>query len=60
MYIYPADWKKYGRRAGSIRNIEMAQNAEALLAVWDGISSGTRHMIKEAEKRGLPVYIYYA
>jgi hypothetical protein len=54
---YPADWKKYGRAAGYIRNKEMAQNAHALLAFWDGRSKGTRSMIKLAEVYLLEVVV---
>ncbi len=31
----------------------MSENAEALLAIWDGKSRGTRSMIELARKRGL-------
>lgn len=54
---YPADWKKHGRAAGPIRNAEMAENAEALLAIWDGKSRGTGNMIFNAKKRGLAVHV---
>lgn len=54
----PADWDTYGRRmAGRQRNLEMAMYADALIAVWDGHSSGTRHMIQTARRRGLKVYV---
>jgi hypothetical protein len=43
---YPADWKKYGKKAGFVRNAEMARYADALIAFWDGKSKGTEHMIK--------------
>lgn len=33
---YPADWGAHGRQAGCLRNIKMANEAEALVAVWDG------------------------
>jgi hypothetical protein len=55
---YPADWNLYGKKAGILRNIEMAKNADALIAIWDGVSRGTRHMIEEATNRGLKVYVY--
>lgn len=55
--IFPADWAKYGRRAGPIRNREMAEYADALLAYWDGKSRGTKNMIEEARARGLKVSI---
>lgn len=50
---YPADWAKYGRSAGMKRNWEMAENADALLAIWDGQSVGTAHMIRIAREKGL-------
>jgi hypothetical protein len=56
-----ADWDGYGPAAGAIRNTEMAEYADALIALWDGKSPGTRHMIKTAKKLNLKVYyeIYY-
>ena len=53
----PADWKKYGKSAGYKRNEEMANNAEALVAFWDGKSSGTKHMIDIAKRKKLKVTI---
>ena len=50
---FPAEWNKHGKRAGPLRNVEMAKYADALIAVWDGESPGTKHMIAEAERRGL-------
>lgn len=55
--LYPADWKKYGKSAGYRRNIEMAKNADRLVAFWDGESRGTKHMIDISEKEELEVYI---
>ena len=55
----PAEWDKHGRSAGPIRNGEMAELADALVAVWDGESVGTRDMIRKANKRNIPVYIHY-
>lgn len=57
LQVYPADWRTHGRAAGPIRNEEMARNADALIALWDGESPGTRHMIETARAAGLPVYI---
>lgn len=54
---FPADWERYGKSAGYIRNTEMAKNADALAAFWDGRSLGTRHMIEIARARGLKVRI---
>lgn len=42
---YPADWDRYGKSAGYKRNVQMAENADMLIAFWDGKSKGTKHMI---------------
>jgi hypothetical protein len=55
---FPANWNEYGKSAGYRRNVEMSENAEALLAIWDGESKGTKHMIDIAKKKELLVYIY--
>lgn len=55
---YPANWDDYGRKAGMIRNKEMAKYADALVAIWDGSSSGTKHMIEYMKKLNKPTYIY--
>ena len=34
----PADWNKYGKRAGYIRNEEMLKKADALIAFWNNKS----------------------
>lgn len=52
---FPAEWDKYGKAAGHIRNARMAANADALIAFWDGMSSGTRNMIDFAMIRRLAV-----
>ncbi len=55
---YPADWDRYGKSAGYRRNEVMAKNADALIAVWDGSSKGTVHMIELAKENGLKVYVH--
>lgn len=54
---FPADWKTHGKRAGYLRNAEMADYADALVAIWDGESRGTKHMIDLATKKGLRVIV---
>lgn len=54
---FPADWDRHGRAAGPIRNRQMAQYADALIAIWDGKSRGTKNMIDEMNKCGKPVLI---
>jgi hypothetical protein len=54
---FPAQWKKYGRRAGYNRNLLMAQNAEALVAFWDNQSKGTKMMIDIAKEYKLKIKV---
>lgn len=55
---FPADWNgKYGKNAGMIRNNQMADYAEALIALWDGKSRGTLQMIQRAKLLKLPTYV---
>lgn len=42
--FYP-DWDRYGNSAGMIRNHEMGDYADYLVAFWDGKSRGTKDMI---------------
>lgn len=49
----PADWKRYGKAAGMIRNKAMAEDATHVILFWDGISSGTRNMAELAKKMNL-------
>lgn len=55
--IYSAKWDEHGRAAGPIRNIEMANAADALVAFWDGVSRGTGHMIDAMRERGKEIHI---
>lgn len=54
---HPADWKAHGKSAGYVRNKEMAEVADALIAFWDGVSRGTKNMINLAKSKGLKVAI---
>ena len=54
---YPANWSTYGKTAGYLRNEQMALNADALVAFWDGHSKGTQHMIHLAQTHNLKTRI---
>jgi len=56
-YEMPANWDKFGKRAGFMRNEEMAEVSDGLLAFWDGQSKGTAHMIQYMNKLKKPVHI---
>lgn len=54
---FPADWNGLGKRAGYVRNVDMAEYSDMLIAFWDYESKGTKHMINIAFKRNLITYI---
>jgi predicted Rossmann fold nucleotide-binding protein DprA/Smf involved in DNA uptake len=54
---FPADWTKFGKSAGFLRNKQMAEYSDALIAFWNGNSSGTKHMINLATEFGLMVRV---
>jgi glycerophosphoryl diester phosphodiesterase len=56
--MFPAKWDQFGKSAGYRRNAEMAEYADALIAVWDGKSRGTKHMIDVATRKGLQVFVF--
>lgn len=61
---FPADWVKFGKSTGFIRNNQMLEfiqepNCEgAVLAFWDGKSHGTKHTITTAKKQGVETVVY--
>ncbi len=51
------DWKKYGRKAGIIRNFEIIKSSAKLVAFWNGRSKGTKHVIVAARQIGKQVRV---
>lgn len=49
---FNAEWDIYGRAAGTIRNHQMGDYADYLVAFWDGKSSGTKDMINYMQQLG--------
>lgn len=60
---FPAQWNKYGKKAGYVRNKIMADYAAksdmcgVLIAFWDGESRGTKMMIDMAKKNNLKIFV---
>jgi hypothetical protein len=52
---FAAEWKKYGRKAGAIRNVQMLRDAVPDLVVAFPGGVGTQHMIGIARKAGVRV-----
>jgi hypothetical protein len=55
--IFYADWNRYGRSAGFKRNEDIINNADMVIAFWDGKSPGTKHSISLANKFKIPLRI---
>lgn len=50
---FPANWIKFKKGAGHIRNGEMAEYGDCLIAFYDGKSTGTKNMLEQAYKKKL-------
>jgi hypothetical protein len=55
---FPAEWDRFGKKAGYIRNEEMAEYADSLILFWDGKSRGSKHMLDLAEENELNIRIF--
>lgn len=55
---YLPEYSRYGRAAPLKRNITIIENADLVLAFWDGTSHGTKFVIDNCEKRNIPIKIY--
>ncbi len=59
---YPAQWKKYGKKAGPIRNQTMLdmENPHLVVAFHENIdgSKGTKDMVSRARKSGVPLVVF--
>lgn len=51
-------YQRYGRSAPLVRNIDIVENADCVLAFWDGESKGTRHALGCCIKLGKPFKIF--
>ncbi len=56
--IFKPDWDGLGKCAGFMRNEKIINEADLVLAFWDGTSSGTKHSIDLARKNKKPINIY--
>jgi predicted Rossmann fold nucleotide-binding protein DprA/Smf involved in DNA uptake len=57
--LFPANWSKYGKSAGPIRNGAMANYADGLIVIWDKKSSGTLNMLSQMMKMDKPIFVVY-
>lgn len=52
---FPANWNRYGKSAGYIRNKEMGDVADSAIVFWDGRSKGSKLMIDIMHELKKPV-----
>ena len=55
--IFPPDWDTHGKAAGFIRNKQIVDYSDMVIAFWDQKSKGTKHTIDLALKAGKSVWI---
>ena len=55
----PAEWSKYGKAAGMIRNKEMLESCpDFVLAFTDSFTGGTKNMVNLAKKKNILTKVY--
>ena len=52
------EYSKYGRSAPLVRNKEIVQRADVVVAIWDGKSRGTKYTIEYARQAGKQVKVH--
>jgi hypothetical protein len=57
--IYEPDWDLFGKRAGFMRNTDIVENSDMIIAFWDGKSRGTKDSLNKAEKLKKTTLIAY-
>ena len=53
------NYAKYGRKAPLIRNIEIINYSDIVIAFWNKKSLGTKFTIDNCKKRNKPCVVYY-
>ena len=56
---YPAEWKRFGKAAGPIRNKKMINDCHEVICFWDKKSYGTASLIRYAKAAKIPIRIKY-
>ena len=55
---FQPDYKRYGRGAPLVRNRKIIEYADCVVAIWDGVSRGTKSVIDECRKKGIDVRVF--
>ena len=57
--VFLPDWDMFGKFAGFVRNQQIVDACDTVLAFWDGQSKGTRDTINKAKIAKKPTFIVY-
>jgi predicted Rossmann fold nucleotide-binding protein DprA/Smf involved in DNA uptake len=52
------DYERYGKKAPLMRDREIVNNADIVIAIWDGTSGGTHYTVKYAQSIGKPFELH--
>ena len=52
------EYNRFGKGAPLLRNIAIIENADLILAFWDGRSKGTKFVVDNCKKRNIPVVVH--
>lgn len=55
--IIKPDWKRFNRGAGLIRNKQIVDSSDMVIAFWDAESKGTAHVIEYAKKQNKEIIV---
>lgn len=55
---FPANWGKFGKRAGFLRNADMAKYCDIAIVIIENKSNGSMNMIQQMKKRKKPVFVF--
>jgi hypothetical protein len=56
--IFHPNWDTYGKKAGIMRNFDIIDSCDQLIAFWDQKSKGTKQALDYARKIGKGVKVY--
>lgn len=57
--IIKPQWNVFGKKAGMVRNEEIVDTSDIIVALWNGKSRGTKNTISLARRKNKQVYIYF-
>jgi hypothetical protein len=55
---YMPDWNRHGKRSGALRNMEIVNKSDEIVAFWDERSRGTKIAMDMARAAGKPLRVF--